>query len=81
MNKGSNFDRLNLDKLVASESNYEKNITDTIATIEKDKSLDDSLKKIILFCKYVLSVNGTQRKKYLCLHVEFSFILVNQRYF
>lgn len=70
MNQGSNFDRLNLDKLVASESNYENNITDTIRTIQKDKNLDESLKKIILFCKYVFSVNGTQRKKYLCLHVN-----------
>lgn len=37
--------------------------------IKKDKDMDATFKKIILFCKFAFSVNFAQRKKYLCLNV------------
>lgn len=62
-------DRLNLDKLVESETNYESNIHETLTIIQKDKNVENALKKVILFCKYLLSAPAVQKKKYLCLHV------------
>lgn len=60
---------LNLDKLVSSENNYEKNIKDVLDTIRKDKDLQSIIKKVILFCKCAFSVTFAQRKKFLCLTV------------
>lgn len=60
---------INLDKLVTSEANYEKSIKETLETIRKDKDMESTLKKIVLFCKYAFTVNFVQKKKYLCLNV------------
>lgn len=63
---------LNLDRLVSSEASYEKWIKETLEAIRKDKDIESTLRKIILFCKYAFSVNYAQRKKYLCLCVNSS---------
>ena len=60
---------LNLEKLVSSEAVYDRNIKDALEIIKKDKDLESTLKKIILFCKSAFSVNYSQRKKYLSLMV------------
>jgi hypothetical protein len=62
---------LDLDKLVNSERSYELNIRDTIDAIKDSGDVDSIVKKIVLFCKQAFSVNGNQRKKYLCLFVPF----------
>lgn len=62
---------LDLDKLVNSERSYELNIRDTIDIIKQSEDIDSILKKIVLFCKQAFSVNGNQKKKYLCLFVCF----------
>lgn len=79
MTNNMTTDRLNLDKLVESESNYEANITDTLNIIQKDKNLENALKKVILFCKYLLGAPGVQKKKFLCLHVTpFPFLSLSK---
>lgn len=65
-----NADKLNLDKLVESEINYQSSINETISTIQKDKNVENALKKLILFCKYMFTSNGQQKKKFLCLYVS-----------
>lgn len=69
MTQNMTTDRLNLDKLVESETNYESNVHETLTIIQKDKNVENALKKVILFCKYLLSAPAVQKKKYLCLHV------------
>lgn len=37
--------------------------------IRNEKNVEGALKKVILFCKYVLNANGQQKRKYLSLQV------------
>lgn len=62
---------LNLERLISSESNYDRYIGETMTIIKKDTNIEATLRKIILFCKYAFSVNYSQQKKLLCLMVPF----------